>query len=85
MEIILTKTELEATINATKQFLQDAEVFLSSMDEARQTCQICHKRPRYFEWTHWGKNKCGWRKICHGCFLKIKKCPFCRHNVETRR
>ena len=43
---MLTNQDIDDAINTTKSFLVQSEVFLSSMDEARRTCQICHKRPR---------------------------------------
>ena len=78
---MLTNEDIEAAMNATKQFLKDSERFLSSMDEERRTCQICHARTREFDWSHWGKKPCGWHHLCHPCFLKIKRCPWCKEKV----
>ena len=78
---MLTNEDIEAAMNATKQFLKDSERFLSSMDVERRTCQICHTRTREFDLSHWGKEPCGWHHLCHPCFLKIKRCPWCKEKV----
>jgi hypothetical protein len=81
METVLINHDIEAEMNAANHYLQEAERFLSSMDEERRTCQICHRRPREFDWSHWGKKPCGWHHLCHPCFLKIKRCPWCKEKV----
>ena len=82
---MLTDQEIATAINTTNNFLAKAERFISSMDEVRQTCQICHARRREFDWIHSGNKRCGWRKICHRCFLKVKICPFCKHKVDKNK
>ena len=81
---MLTNEDIEAAMNATKQFLKDSERFLSSMDEERRTCQICHTRTREFDWSHWGKKPCGWHHLCHPCFLKIQRCPWRKEKVNLK-
>ena len=78
---MLTNHDIEAEMNGANHYLQEAERFLSSMDEERRTCQICHTRTREFDWSHRGKKPCGWHHLCHPCFLKIKGCPWCKEKV----
>jgi hypothetical protein len=80
---MLTNEEIKIIMRSMKKFVRRAQRNMRRIDEARQSCWMCHERPRAFCWCHMENGNCGWHDLCHDCFLKIvdKTCPFCKKKL----
>ena len=80
---MLTNEEINNIMRSMKRFVRRARRNMRQIDVARQSCWMCHERPRAFCWCHMENGNCGWHDLCHSCFLKItdKTCPFCNKKL----